>query len=107
MGSARRNAQAEGEESRRGKRTELDRILGRHSAIGELGREFGELEHNLARRAQLKLGRRIASRIPPGLVWFRGSAVLFCFGVSGWCGGSSLFWWLLFPQLGLSIGAPT
>ena len=20
-------------------------------------------------------------------VWFRGSAVLFCFGVSGWCGG--------------------
>ena len=79
FGSARRNARAEGEDPRRGKRTELDRILDRHSAIGEFGRELDELAIDPARHAQLKLGGGSLRAFRLALFsWFGGSGVLFC-----------------------------
>ena len=104
LGSAWRNAQAEGEDPRRGKRTELDRILDRHSAIGELGRELDELAVDPARHAQLKLGGGSLRAFRLALfVWFGGSAVLFFFGVSGWFGWSGLLFLCFFLSGKLSI----
>ena len=65
--SARRNAEAGGEDPRRGTRSDQGQNLGKSfGQEARAGRELEELEARLARRSPE--GRRIASRIPPGQV---------------------------------------